>query len=104
MPKPKSTKQLKDNSKETTQRKDNKKPHRKNEEDCILIEPYIEVVELIENHSKELLKATKEQSDDTKPTLPKEVNKKSTGSLKSSGKRDVKRRRSLRLLSMKADK
>lgn len=104
MPKPKSTKQLKDSSKEITQRKGNKKRHRTNEEDCILVEPYIEVVELIENHSKELLKPTKEQSDVTKPTLPEEVNNNSTRSLKSSSKRNVKRRRSLRLLSMKENK
>lgn len=104
MPKPKSTNQLKGNSKITSQRKGNKKRHRKNEEDCILIEPYIEVVELIENQSKELLKPTKEQSDVAKQSPQAEANKNSTESLKSMSNRNVKRRRSLRLLSMKANK
>lgn len=113
MPKSKTAKRLKVNKK-TTRRKGNKRQQRKNEEDCILIEPYIEVVELVDNHSKELVKPTKEQSelvktkkeqiDVTKPTPQQKASSSESLKSSSSSSKHVERRRSLRLLSMKANK
>ncbi|CAD7013162.1 unnamed protein product [Ceratitis capitata] len=106
MPKPKINK-LNKNAKQKknivfkkAQIKVNEKQQRKKEEDCVVIEPYIEVVELVENSSKDAVAPAKERMCTTKSLT--EVNAVSAASLESVSSKMVKRRRSLRLLSMRA--